>query len=86
MIFVTCQEKILSYSFTLTQYCSNNIVEYQTLRLGLELAVDRTQLQLHVFGDSDLVIYQLLGSYEVKSKNWASMMTMHKNSVDGLEM
>ena len=44
------------------------------------------QLQLHVFGDSDLVIYQLLGSYEVKSKNWASMMTMHKNSVDGLEM
>ena len=25
------------------------------------------QLQLHVFGDSDLVIYQLLGSYEVKN-------------------
>ncbi|XP_049414734.1 uncharacterized protein LOC125877498 [Solanum stenotomum] len=40
--------------------------EYQALILGLEMAVDMKQLQLQVFGDSELVINQLLGSYEVK--------------------
>ncbi|XP_059295642.1 uncharacterized protein LOC132048978 [Lycium ferocissimum] len=64
--FVTPQGKVLPYSFTLTQCCSNNVAEYQALILGLEMAVDMKQLQLQVFGDSQLVINQLLGSYEVR--------------------
>ncbi|KAH0727912.1 hypothetical protein KY289_003961 [Solanum tuberosum] len=66
VIFVTSREEILPYSFTLTQCCSNNVAEYQALILGLEMAVDMKQLHLQVFGDSELVINQLLGSYEVK--------------------
>ncbi|XP_070018111.1 uncharacterized protein [Nicotiana sylvestris] len=66
VVFVTPQGEILPYSFTLTQLCSNNVVEYQALILGLEMAVDMKQLQLQVFGDSQLVVNQLLGSYEVK--------------------
>ncbi|XP_059288148.1 uncharacterized protein LOC132041451 [Lycium ferocissimum] len=66
VIFVTSQEEVLPYSFTLTQCCSNNVAEYQALILGLEMAVDMKQLQLQVFGDSELVINQLLGTYEVK--------------------
>ncbi|XP_049410526.1 uncharacterized protein LOC125873694 [Solanum stenotomum] len=66
VIFVTSREEILKYSFTLTQCCSNNVAEYQALILGLEMAVDMKLLQLQVFGDSELVINQLLGSYEVK--------------------
>ena len=62
VILVTSQEDILPYSFTLPQCCSNNIAEYQALILWLEMAVDMKQLQLHVFGDSELVINQLLGS------------------------
>ncbi|KAL0401719.1 UNVERIFIED_CONTAM: hypothetical protein Slati_4201800 [Sesamum latifolium] len=46
--------------------CSNNVVEYEALILGLEMAVDIKQLHLKVFGDSKLVINQLLGLYEVK--------------------
>ncbi|XP_075082052.1 uncharacterized protein LOC142166586 [Nicotiana tabacum] len=38
----------------------------QALILGLEMAVEMKWLQLQVFGDSQLVINQLLGSYEVK--------------------
>ncbi|XP_060182283.1 uncharacterized protein LOC132611944 [Lycium barbarum] len=38
----------------------------EALILGLEMAVDMKQLQLQVFGDSELVINQLLGTYEVK--------------------
>ncbi|XP_049350317.1 uncharacterized protein LOC125814913 [Solanum verrucosum] len=66
VIFVTSREEILPYSFTLSQCCSNNVAEYQALILGLEMAVDMKQLQLQVFGDSELVINQLLGRKENK--------------------
>ncbi|KAL0298854.1 UNVERIFIED_CONTAM: hypothetical protein Sradi_6545200 [Sesamum radiatum] len=46
--------------------CSNNLAEYQALILGLEIAVDAKQLPLKVYGDSQLVVNQLLGLYEVK--------------------
>ncbi|KAL0340427.1 UNVERIFIED_CONTAM: hypothetical protein Sradi_4559500, partial [Sesamum radiatum] len=46
--------------------CSNNVAEYQALILGLEIAVDAKQLPLKVYGDSQLVVNQLLGLYEVK--------------------
>nr|XP_009760510.1 PREDICTED: uncharacterized protein LOC104212849 [Nicotiana sylvestris] len=60
------KSEILPYSFTLTQLCSNNVDEYQELILGLEMAVEMKRLQLKVFGNSQLVENQLLGSYEVK--------------------
>ncbi|XP_070006751.1 uncharacterized protein [Nicotiana sylvestris] len=65
VVFLTSQG-VLPYSFTLTQLCSNNVAEYQALILGLEMAVEMKRLQLQVFGDSQLVVNQLLGSYEVK--------------------
>ncbi|PIN24824.1 DNA-directed DNA polymerase [Handroanthus impetiginosus] len=37
-----------------------------TLILGLEMIVDIKQLRLRVYGDSKLVVNQLLGTYEVK--------------------
>ncbi|XP_060182770.1 uncharacterized protein LOC132612672 [Lycium barbarum] len=47
-------------------HCEGAGAEYQALILGLEMAVDMKQLQLQVFRDSELVINQLLGTYEVK--------------------
>ncbi|XP_070050306.1 uncharacterized protein [Nicotiana tomentosiformis] len=66
IVVVTSQGEVLPYSFTLTQLYSNNIAEYQALILGLEIVVEMKRLQLQVFGDSQLVINQILGSYEVK--------------------
>ncbi|XP_047264281.1 uncharacterized protein LOC124896670 [Capsicum annuum] len=66
IVFVTPQEEVIPYSFTLTNRCSNNVAKYQALILRLEMAIDMKQLQLQVFGDSQLVIKQLLGSYEVR--------------------
>ena len=66
IVFITLQEEILPFYFTLKQCCSNNVGEYQALILGLEMVVDIKQLYLQIFGDSQLVINQLLGSYEVK--------------------
>ncbi|KAL0340262.1 UNVERIFIED_CONTAM: hypothetical protein Sradi_4543000 [Sesamum radiatum] len=66
VVFVTLEGEALLYSFTLTQNCSKNIAEYQALILGLEIVVDTKQLPLKVYGDSQLVVNQLLGHYEVK--------------------
>nr|XP_027068875.1 uncharacterized protein LOC113694208 [Coffea arabica] len=66
VVFYTPEADILPYSFTLTRRCSNNVAEYQALILGLETAVDMKQLHLRVYGDSKLVVNQLLGVYDVK--------------------
>jgi len=36
VLFVFPEKHILSYSFVLTQLCSNNVAEYQALNLGLQ--------------------------------------------------
>ncbi|KAG9447825.1 hypothetical protein H6P81_013953 [Aristolochia fimbriata] len=57
---------LLPYSFVLTQACSNNEAEYQAILLGLGMAVKMQIPQLHIYGDSALVIKQLTGEFEVK--------------------
>ena len=65
-MFVTPEGDILPYSFTLTECCSNNVAEYQALILGLEMAMDAKTTRLEVFGDSKLIINQVLLHYDVK--------------------
>ncbi|GAA0142093.1 hypothetical protein LIER_03071 [Lithospermum erythrorhizon] len=59
-------DDLLPYSFSLSHNCSNNVAEYQALILGLEPATDLDIHQLEIYGDSQLVINQLLGDYEVR--------------------
>ncbi|KAL0449525.1 UNVERIFIED_CONTAM: Transposon Tf2-12 polyprotein [Sesamum latifolium] len=66
VVFVTSEGEVLPYSFILTQNCLNNVAEFQALIFGLEMAVDTKQRHFKVYGDSQLVINQLLGLYEVK--------------------
>ena len=66
VVFVTPEGDVLTYSFTLFKCCSNNVVEYQTLILGFEMAMDSKTTRLEVFGDSKLIINQVLLVYEVK--------------------
>ncbi|KAL0423127.1 UNVERIFIED_CONTAM: hypothetical protein Sradi_0847500 [Sesamum radiatum] len=40
VIFITSDGELLPYSFTLTQNCSNNVAEHQTLILGFEMLGD----------------------------------------------
>ncbi|XP_070046547.1 uncharacterized protein [Nicotiana tomentosiformis] len=52
VVFVTSQDEVFPCSFTLTQFYSNNVAEYQALILRLELVVDMRHFQLQVFVDS----------------------------------
>ena len=66
VVFVTSKGDVLPYAFTLIKCCSNNVAEYQALILGLEMAMDAKKTCLEVFGDSKLVINQVLLHYDVK--------------------
>ncbi|GAA0169185.1 hypothetical protein LIER_23726 [Lithospermum erythrorhizon] len=59
-------DDLLPYSFSLSHNCSNNVAKYQALISGLEAATELDIHQLEVYGDSQLVINQLLGDYEVR--------------------
>ncbi|KAL0439222.1 UNVERIFIED_CONTAM: hypothetical protein Slati_2405200 [Sesamum latifolium] len=66
VVFATSEGEVLPYSFILTQNCSNNVAEYQALIFGLEMAVNIKQRHLKMYVDSQLVVNQLLGLYEIK--------------------
>jgi ribonuclease HI len=68
VVFVTPDEAILPYSFTLTSAVSNNAAEYEALIIGLEIAHNMGLTAVSIYGDSQLIINQLLGTYTVKKQ------------------
>ena len=64
VILITPEEEVLPYAFTLIENYFNNVVEYQTLIMGLKMAIELKITRLKVFGDSKLIINQLLALYE----------------------
>ena len=75
VVFIFHGKDIPPYSFVLTQLCSNNIAEYQAHILGLQMAMEIGIKDLDVYGDSQLVINQLLDEWEVKKEN---LVPFHK--------
>ncbi|XP_070019538.1 uncharacterized protein LOC142180723 [Nicotiana tabacum] len=68
VVLISPERQVLSFSFVLGETCSNNAAEYQVLIVDLEMALDMKILQLEIYGDSKLIINQLLGSYKVKKE------------------
>ena len=56
--------KALSYKLTFE--CTNNVVEYEALLLGLNALKDLGAKRVQVMGDSKLVINQVNDSYQTK--------------------
>jgi len=65
VVFISPKKYVLTYSFVLTQLCSNNMIEYRALILGLQMAIEIGIKDLDNYGASQLVIKQLLKEYEV---------------------
>jgi len=62
-VFIFPEKHVLTYSFVLAQLCPNNMAKYQGLILGLQMAIEMGIQDLHIYGDSQLVIKQLLEEY-----------------------
>ena len=55
------------HSFRLEFDCTNNVVEYEALLLGLEIGRDMKIKCLSVIGDSDLVVSQVRNQFAAKN-------------------
>ena len=58
------ESKFLSYKLNFD--CTNNMAEYESLILGLEALLKLKARNIHVCGDSELVIKQVEGAYQTK--------------------
>lgn len=47
---------------------TNNVAEYQALIAGIEMALDRGIRRLAIFSDSELIVRQIEGKYQVKNE------------------
>ncbi|XP_074297368.1 uncharacterized protein LOC141628081 [Silene latifolia] len=68
VVFVTPQNHLMSYAYMLTQLYTNNMAEYQALILDLQMAIEDVR-DLDIYGDSKLVINQVLDEYGVKKED-----------------
>ncbi|KAM1866570.1 hypothetical protein ACFX13_009407 [Malus domestica] len=72
VVFMSPQRQILPYSFQLSELCSNNIAEYQALIIRLQMVINMEIISLEVYGESKLIINQLLTEYEVRKDDLVS--------------
>jgi len=78
VILVFPEKRILPYSFALTKLCSNNVAEYQALRLGLQMVIEMGIKDLDVYNDLQFVINQLLKEFRVKKDD---LIPYHKHAL-----
>jgi ribonuclease HI len=65
LVFVTPKSGVIRHSLALTESCTNNEVEYEALIAGLELSLELEIKVVRIFGDSQLIINQIIGEYKV---------------------
>jgi hypothetical protein len=69
ILLVSPQGVTYSFSIRLLVPCTNNLAEYEVVRRGMELLVEAGAEAVEVFGDSKLVISQLMEEYRCESES-----------------
>jgi len=59
---------MILHAFSFTESCSNNVVEYNALLIGMQLAKEIDVKHLEAYDDSKLIVNQVRGEYEVRMK------------------
>ena len=76
ILFVTPQGCTIPKSYKLLFPCTNNMVEYEALMLGLKWVVQWKIIELDVFGDSQLIINKINDEYQTKDDKLFSYKRM----------
>src|SRR5436853_4666445 len=69
VVFTLHQNHVIPRAFSLTEPCTNNVAKYNALLIGLQMAHQLGVRNLQAYGDSELVVNQLRGEYEVRSND-----------------
>ena len=68
IVFVSPNKNTFRYSFSLNFTCTNNVVEYEALLLGLKVVAHHRIKKIHVIGDFEMIISHVRGIYVSKNK------------------
>jgi ribonuclease HI len=69
ILLVSLRGVTYSFSIRLPVPCTNNLAEYEAVHRGMELLLEAGAEAVEVFGDSKLVISQLIEEYRCKSES-----------------
>jgi ribonuclease HI len=72
IILISPKGEKLHYVLQIHFTASNNVAKYEALVHGLKLAKEIGIRRILCFGDSDLVVHQVLGDWDAKDANMAS--------------
>ncbi|XP_020266503.1 uncharacterized protein LOC109841992 [Asparagus officinalis] len=75
VVLTSPHNHVLPRAFSLTEPCTNNVAEYNALLIGLELARELEIKHLEDYGDSQLIVKQMTGEYEVRNDD---LIPLHK--------
>ena len=64
------------FSIRMATPCTNNLVEYEAVRKGMERLLEAGAEAVEIFGDSKLVISQLTEEYRCESEALCSFSDM----------
>jgi len=66
VVLLSSQNYVIAHAFSLTESCSNNIAEYNALLIGMQLIEEIGVKNFEAYGDSNLIVNQVRGEYEVR--------------------
>jgi len=65
VVLVSPQNYVIPYAFSLTEMCSNNVVEYNNILIEMQIADEIGVKNLKAYGDSKLIVNQVCGECKV---------------------
>src|SRR5271156_872977 len=81
VLFVSPHGYTIPKSYKLLFPCTNNIAEYDALTNRLKIAIEWRITELHIYGDSQLIINQFNHEYQIKHEK----MVPYNKMVDSLK-
>ncbi|GMH05199.1 hypothetical protein Nepgr_007039 [Nepenthes gracilis] len=81
----TLDGKEIKYSVTLTFLATNNVAGYETLLVGLHLKKECSVKSLVVRNDSELVVNQIQGAFEVSNPQLVKYLVKAKAQIQAFE-
>ena len=74
--------KTTTLSFNLAFKCTNNQLEYEALVIDLKILLELGAQEVHIIGDSQLVLWQLIGEYKCNNLLLAPYYTTSTQLLD----
>ena len=69
VVFISPHNHVISRAFSLIEPCFNNVTEYNTLLISLQLAKQMRVQDLEAYGDSKLIVNQIKWEYEIRHED-----------------